>query len=128
MEAAVKTAAWAIAALALALGLLPGVASAGAGWYLLAPPLAPVGGTKEFAPDTGAMLREWKQRAAFDTAVACETARVQRVELAWKAIQAWGPMPTEKDSFLSKLPLLNHFADQDLRCIASDDPRLGAQR
>lgn len=74
---------------ALALVLLPAVASAGAGWYLLAPSVAPI----ERTPSTGTLpgpitwrydadLRTWNQEGAFDSARDCEAEKSRRHDLA----------------------------------------------
>jgi hypothetical protein len=88
MEAPVKTASWAIAALALTLAPVPGVTSAGAGWYLLVPPVTPI----ERKPATGPLpgpitwrynadLRIWSQEGAFDSARECEAEKARRHDL-----------------------------------------------
>lgn len=98
----------------------PSVAWAG-GWYLLtAPVFQERSGTWTVALD--APLRVWQQRQAFDSALDCEAFFGQVV----------GPTKSEVTRLVRKLwrteaeelQLARLFADENARCVSSDDPRL----
>jgi len=141
--------------LILVFGILaaaPGLALAGSGWYLLAPPVVrdPAMPTQEgaFAPDWARPLRLWEQLSSFDSAKRCEEARTQAREIAHeprhmndrdRLDQLNADLRKSRDSDLvseaigatlnaSKRVLLEDLKrDESWRnalCISVDDPRL----
>lgn len=112
----------------LALALLPDVARAGAGWYLLIPPIADMR-----VVAWGRPLREWNQRGAFDSAQACERARRALSEAAERALAPGGEVdklgvpegdPKTPREMVAVSTVALRVAEQGGRCLASDDPRL----
>jgi hypothetical protein len=103
--------------LLLALGAA-GPATAGAGWYLLTPPITEVHppdaqGTRGFRSDATLPLARWNQKSAFDTAKECEAA------LAEERLK-YPPRPSGTAGEMS----MGAHAALSL-CVATDDPRLG---
>src|SRR5262249_28516124 len=113
--------------------VVPGNASAGAGWYLVEPPVYlvdekgnPLDDAWTVPPKTGsgAPLSEWEHRNSFDSAADCETVRMRRFDEAKRVLASavpggWGAMSAETR-------VKRVLAGQTLaaRCIASDDVRL----
>jgi hypothetical protein len=102
-------------ALLLAVSFTP--AAAAAEWYLIRPPLSPVGDV--VASD--APVREWERVGVYETAPACEEARRD-------LLRAFSPLTTEEKRALSPrqtgLVVVAELIAAGSRCIASDDPRL----
>jgi len=104
---------------------------AGQGWYFLIPPVYGEGDTLEVARTVP--LRQWEQGGAFDSAGACEAARVKVADSAREALASSGevpqlrPIPTRPTAWANDKALrliYERIAAIDGRCIASDDPRL----
>ena len=97
--------------LAAILVFLASPAYAGQGWYLMAPPTKM---NARLEVDIDAPLRKWEQRAAFDSADACE----RNLDM-WRARATSGyqQVASPQNRYLME------FANFAL-CIASDDPRL----
>ena len=96
------------------LALVHAVALAGAGWYLLTPPVShhegqPISG---WEVKLNAPLRSWVRRRAFDSAEACEGAKAK--DLEWK----------REMKLTDELSLMMLEVDRNALCVASDDPRL----
>jgi hypothetical protein len=115
-----------MAGLGVVLALVPGVASAGAGWYLIRPPLTKEGGY--WRPAFLPIGSQWEQLSAFDTAADCERERDRWREASEQKIKAYKPPPADAPSserFLVEYAIMVHVAiAQHALCITSDDPRL----
>jgi hypothetical protein len=95
----------------------PGAATAGQGWYLLAPPTTEAKSPGyAFRSDATRPLAEWGQRSAFDTAKECEAALAEERR----------KYPLRTTGTPVEMSMGAHIALS--RCVASDDPRLGEGR
>ena len=112
MRAMARTLLGAWVALALA---LPISAEAG-GWYLLAQPV--------WLLSDPIYLSRMEQLGSFDSATACETARVKEINQAnreWSDVMHLKKMVPDWDESIERAVLKRAGT---LRCISSDDPRL----
>jgi hypothetical protein len=120
-------------AFVLLLALSARAAWAGAGWYLLTPPV--YGEGERLEVDRSAPLQHWDQVLAFASAAGCEAARIKILDAATKALEPGGeidklratmsgPGATDADRAIFALRIYKRFAEREGRCIASDDPRL----
>jgi hypothetical protein len=104
-------------ALALLLAVLFTPAAAAAEWYLIKPPLSPVGDVVAI----DAPIREWQRVGVYETAPACEEARSE-------LLRTFAPLTTGEKKALSPrqtgLVVVAELIAAGSRCIASDDPRL----
>ena len=116
------------------------------GWYLMAPPIRPGSGV-----DLSAPISRWALNGEFDSAGACDEARVQRIERArTRAARIQGKLdsidkeveskstPAQQAADLNKVNELNKQLEKPeldklanyvasmraAQCIATDDPRL----
>ncbi len=112
-------------------------ASAETGWYLLAPPWRTVVRPGEDELDTTAPLTKWEQKAAFDTALICENARVgiiqwlekgenERLDRAAKSyLQHPSPDPFQtKEGQEYARQAFAAIQARASRCVSVSDPRL----
>ena len=104
-------------ALALLIAVVFTPAAAASEWYLIRPPLSPVGDV--VASD--APIREWEHVGAYDTVSACEEARRE-------LLRTFAPLTADEKRALSPrqagLVVVAELIAAGSRCIASDDPRL----
>lgn len=116
------------------------LARAGAGWYLLTPPLrqglsdeeilrqfpqwrsATKRELHEIAPtvmgEWDAPLDRWTHEGSFDTAADCEATRLRLIKMAV------AEEPELRRKYPDGYPTLRSTLLRNSRCIASDDPRL----
>jgi len=104
-------------ALALLLGVFFTPAAAASEWYLIRPPLSPVGDVVAI----DAPIREWERVGVYETGSACEEARSE-------LLRTFAPLTADEKKALSPrqtgLVVVAELIAAGSRCIAPDDPRL----
>jgi hypothetical protein len=104
-----------VLALLLTVSFTP--AAAAPEWYLMRPPLSPVGDVVAI----DAPIREWERVGVYGTAPGCEEARSE-------LLRTFALLTTDEKKALSPrqtgLVVVAELSAAGSRCIASDDPRL----